>query len=88
MISEKDKETIQIKARKYHASRVILFGSSLSSCDGRDIDIGVDGIAAKDFFTFHGELLLSLTKPVDLVDLSKKSKFTDMVLKEGAPLNV
>jgi len=89
MITEKDKETIQDIARKYNAARVLLFGSSLSeTVEGHDIDIAVEGIAGKDFYAFYGELLCKLSKPVDVVDLSKKSRFIDLVLKEGAPLYV
>ena len=87
MISAKDKKTIQDIARKYHASRVILFGSSLSeTTESSDIDIAVEGIADKDFFAFYGELLFALSKPIDVVDLSKKTRFIELVLKEGVPL--
>lgn len=89
MITEKDKKTIQDIAQKYHAARVLLFGSALSNTVyGRDIDIAVEGIADKDFYAFYGELLCALSKPVDVVDLSKKSRFIDLVLKEGIPLYV
>jgi predicted nucleotidyltransferase len=88
MITEKDKKTIQDIARKYHALRVLLFGSSLSeTAESRDIDIAVEGIADKDFYAFYGELLCTLSKPVDVVDLSKKTKFIELVLKEGVPLH-
>lgn len=87
MISEKDKKTIQDIARKYHASRVLLFGSALSdTTESRDIDIAVEGIADKDFYAFYGELLCSLSKPVDVVDLAQKTKFIELVLQEGVPL--
>lgn len=87
MITDSDKKAIQHIAHKYHASRVLLFGSALfDNVDGRDIDLAVEGIADSDFYAFCGELLCSLSKPVDVVDLSKKSRFTDLVLKEGVPL--
>ena len=87
MITEKDKITIHTIAKKYRASRVLLFGSALSdTTESLDIDIGVEGIADRDFYAFYGELLCSLTKPVDVVDLSKKTKFVKLVLKEGIPL--
>lgn len=87
MILEKDKKTIQDIARKYHASRVLLFGSALSdSAESRDIDIAVEGISDADFYAFYGELLYSLSKPVDVIDLSRKTKFTELVLKEGVAL--
>jgi len=43
--------------------------------------------ADKDYFAFYGELMCALSKPVDVIDLSKQSKFVDMVLREGAPLD-
>lgn len=84
MISEKDKKTIQDIARKYRASRVLLFGSALTdTTESRDIDIAVEGVDDKDFYAFYGELLYALSKPVDVVDLSRKTKFIELVLKEG-----
>ena len=65
----------------------MLFGSALSEAEeALDIDIAVEGIADKDFFAFYGELLCSLTKPVDVVDLSQKTKFIQLVLKESVQL--
>jgi predicted nucleotidyltransferase len=88
MIAEKDKKKIQDIASKYRATRVLLFGSALYDAgESRDIDIAVEGIADKDFYTFYGELLYALSKPVDVVDLSRKTKFVELVLKEGVPLH-
>jgi uncharacterized protein len=87
MISDEDREIIEKTATKYHAKRVILFGSSLTpGKESRDIDIAVEGIDDKDFFTFYGELLCTLSKPVDVVDLSTKSRFTELIQQEGVPL--
>ncbi len=88
MITDKDKKAIQAIARKYQATRVLLFGSAISdSGENNDIDIAVEGVAEKHFFAFYGELMLALSKPVDVVDLSIKSKFNDLVIKEGIPLD-
>jgi len=85
MITEKDKETILKLARKYKASRVLLFGSALSETEeSRDIDIAVEGVADRDFFSFYGELLCAPSKPVDMVDLSRKTRFIELVRREGA----
>lgn len=87
MITDKDKKIIQDIASKYKASRVLLFGSALSDkTESRDIDIAVEGVADKDFYAFYGELLYALSKPVDVVDLSRKTKFIELVLKEGITL--
>jgi len=80
MISERDKEVIIQYARKYNVSSVYLFGSSTDeSSEANDIDLAVEGIVPKLFFKFYGELIRSLSKPVDLVDLSQKSLFNQMV---------
>jgi uncharacterized protein len=87
MIDDADKKLIEQIARKYRAKRVVLFGSSLSPArESRDIDIAVEGIEGKDFFTFYGELLCALSKPVDVVDLSTKSRFAELIHREGIPL--
>jgi predicted nucleotidyltransferase len=87
MITDKDKETIVEMAVKYKAKRVLLFGSSLlPDMESRDIDIGVEGIEAKDFFAFYGDLICTLSKPVDIVDLSTESRFAELVKREGIPL--
>ena len=87
MITDTDKNIIEQLARKYRAKRVVLFGSSLSSTqEYRDIDIAVEGIEGKDFYTFYGELLCTLSKSVDIIDLSKKTRFIELILREGIPL--
>lgn len=87
MITEKDKDTIEAISRQYHAKRVLLFGSSIDPAkESRDIDIAVEGVAPRDFFKYYGDLLLKLSKPVDLVDLSESSKFVQLILQEGVLL--
>ncbi len=84
MISEKDKKIIVDLAKKYKAKRVILFGSaSKNTLESRDIDLAVEGIPDKLFFKFYSELIFKLSKPVDLVDLKGKSKFTEIITAEG-----
>jgi len=88
MISNIERTAIQAIARKYHATRILLFGSALSETQpSRDIDLAVDGVADADFFAFHGELLRTLSRPVDVVDLAQKTKFTDVILSEGVSLD-
>ena len=84
MISETDKELIVKYAKKYNVSSVVLFGSSLKEEQkADDIDIGVKGIAPNLFFKFYAELFKHLSKPVDLVDLSRKSLFNDLIEDNG-----
>ena len=87
MISEKDLEIIKRLSSKYNARKVILFGSSADSQrEANDLDLAVDGVADKDYYRYCGELLMSLSKPVDIVDLSVPGKFTDIILEEGVVL--
>jgi predicted nucleotidyltransferase len=86
MISEKDKHKIMQIAKKYNVSRIILFGSSIKSQQSSDIDLAVEGLPHKLFFKFYGEIIFSLSKPVDLVDLNQKSLFTKLIASEGIPL--
>lgn len=84
MISERDKEIITQCAKKYKVSTIYLFGSSLDrNSEYNDIDLAVKGIKPEVFFKFYGELLRSLSKPVDLVDLSKKSLFNQIIEEKG-----
>ena len=85
MITVKEKETICEVSKKYHARRVLLFGSSLYG-DGNDIDLAVEGVLPRKFYDFYAELVFSLTKPVDLIDLVGTSKFVEMVKQEGVLL--
>ena len=87
MIADKDRVIIEKMAAKYRAKRVVLFGSSLyQDRESHDIDIGVEGLEDKDFFTFYGELLFALSKPVDVVDISAKSRFAELIKREGVLL--
>ena len=84
MITERDKEIILQYAQKYNVSSIILFGSSIrKGQEFNDIDIGVKGIEPRLFFKFYAELFKHLSKPVDLVDLSKKSLFNELVEETG-----
>ena len=88
MIDPTDKQMIQKIAGKYSATRVLLFGSSLTpGSEGRDIDLAVEGVAENEFFAFYGELMCALSKPVDVVDLSHKNRFAEIIQREGIPLH-
>ncbi|MBC7334353.1 MAG: hypothetical protein H5T85_07885, partial [Actinobacteria bacterium] len=83
MITEKDINIIKETSKKYNVKQVLLFGSSLDpKKKSNDIDIGIEGLFPKDFFKFYGELLLKLSKPVDIIDLEGSSKFVDLIKKE------
>ncbi len=87
MISEHDKATIVDIARRYDAREVLLFGSSADpSREANDIDLAVEGVAPERFFSFYGDLLFGLSKPVDVIDLSNNTKFNRLVYREGIRL--
>ena len=87
MISLEDREKILKIAEMYHVKRIMLFGSSTSAdYEGRDIDLAVEGVRPEDFYSFYGDLIFSLSKPVDVVDLTGDSKFIRMINQEGVSL--
>ena len=87
MVNIQDRQAIQELAAKYGVKRVFLFGSAARRDVGyRDIDLAIDGIRPRDFFSFYGELLRRLSLPVDLIDLSRSSRFTRMIREEGVPI--
>lgn len=89
MITENDTTAIAKVAADYGVGRVLLFGSSAHPTrEGRDIDLAVEGLASGKFFAFYGDLLFSVSKPVDLVDLSTDNQFTRLVRSEGIPVYV
>lgn len=84
MISNEDKYRLTEIATKYKVSKVYLFGSNLDSGkESNDIDLGVEGLPDSTFFEFYGELMFALSKPVDLVDLKKKSLLNKLIESEG-----
>ncbi|MBU2445480.1 MAG: nucleotidyltransferase domain-containing protein [Bacteroidetes bacterium] len=84
MISNDDKYRLVELAKKYDVSKLYLFGSNLEpERESKDIDLAVEGIADSLFFKFYSELIFALSKPVDLIDLDKKSLLNTMVKSEG-----
>ena len=84
MITEAEKDIIRDCARKHNVGCVLLFGSSIEpGTAANDVDLGVKGIAPELFFKFYADLMKHLSKPVDLVDLSRKSLFNDIVEETG-----
>ena len=76
-------KAINACAKKYRAKSVYLFGSSLGKGKANDIDLGVASVEPLLFYKFYRDLMFALSKPVDLVDLSRKLKFNDLVVEEG-----
>ena len=84
MISNDEKNSLVEIAKRYNISKLYLFGSNTASRKNpNDIDLAVEGIADSLFFKFYSELIFSLSKPVDLIDLKKKSLLNEMIKSEG-----
>jgi len=84
MIARKDRDTITELAREYRVAKVVLFGSSIvEDREPNDIDLGVKGIEPRLFFRFYGQLMKRLSRPVDVVDLSQRTLFTELVEETG-----
>ena len=87
MITDADKAVIVDLAKRYSAKRILLFGSAASSGEeARDIDLAVEGVSPRDFFRFYADLLLGISKPVDLIDLAGNTEFTRLVSRDGVLL--
>ncbi len=87
MISDKDKIAIIDLADKYKITRLLLFGSSIDSKrEANDIDLAVEGLPESLFFKFYSELIFNLSKPVDLIDIGRESRFKDMIMEESISL--
>jgi len=83
MILEEDKKIILKYAKEYKLSSVILFGSALTSEIPNDIDLGVKGLRPELFFDFCWKVYQDLSRPIDIIDLSKKSSFNDLIERDG-----
>lgn len=86
MIPKRELDKAVSIAKKYGVRKLYLIGSSLSRSVKavNDYDFAVSGVPKGSFFKFYGELLRTMSKNVDLIDLSgKKTKFKSIVLRDG-----
>jgi predicted nucleotidyltransferase len=86
MIPKKELDKAINIAKEFGIGKLYLFGSSLykSPMKANDYDFAVAGISPSNFFSFYGKLMMSLSKNVDLIDVTeRKGKFIDLILKEG-----
>lgn len=87
VISARDKAAISALARRHGAAAVWLFGSSAGRRrTGHDLDLAVEGVPPAAFFRFFGELMLSLSKPVDVIAMEKATKLSALIRREGIPI--
>jgi predicted nucleotidyltransferase len=86
MIPKEELDKAIAIAKKYGVGRMYLIGSSLHKDPGevKDYDFAIEDLPPGEFFMFYGELLRSMTKNVDLIDLSgEKTKFKSIIKREG-----
>ena len=89
MVSDRDKAIIATLARRYGAATVWLFGSSTGrrTTAARDLDLAVEGVAPGRFFrSWARRSMLSLSQPVDVVALEKRSKLSALIRRDGIPI--
>jgi uncharacterized protein len=71
-------------ARRYGASRVLLFGSALSRPESaRDLDLAVGGVAGWDFYRMVAEIEQAVSVPTDVVPLEPDQPFVRYILERG-----
>jgi uncharacterized protein len=76
--------TIISICKLYGATRLILFGSALSTPDdARDIDIACDGVEGWKFFELGGKLEDELMIPLDIIPLTPRDEFSEYIEKTG-----
>ncbi len=77
-------ETITSLARRYGATRLILFGSTLDTpAQARDLDLACDGVTGWKLYELAACLEEVLHTPVDLVPLTPASRFTRWIEAQG-----
>jgi len=85
MIPKDELQRAIVIAKKYHIGKLYMIGSALRDPKtAHDYDFAVSDVPEGVFFLFYGELFMSLSKNVDLIDLSgEMTKFKSLVLQEG-----
>ena len=83
MITKKEKSKILEIAKKYKIDQILLFGSAAEKNEYNDIDLAVKGLKSGLFFKFYGEIIMQLSKPVDIINLDNDNSFVNLVKKEG-----
>ncbi len=67
------------------ATEIYVFGSAAT---GRmrpesDIDLAVRGLAPEHYFRVGGQVMLAVSRPVDILDLDSPSPFTEFLERKG-----
>ncbi|MEE8423435.1 MAG: hypothetical protein V3S49_02735 [Thermodesulfobacteriota bacterium] len=86
MIPKKELDKAIEIAKKYGIGKMYLIGSSLHKEpeEVNDYDFAVADIPPGKFFKFAGEFLRTMSKKVDVIDLSgRMTKFKSIIMREG-----
>lgn len=64
---------------------IFIFGSLVSGTyrEDSDIDIAIKGCLPENFFALLGQLLTTLSRPVDLINLDREDAFSKYLEKAG-----
>ena len=74
------------RAKEFHATKIILFGSALHApLNARDIDLACD-ISGLDIFLFAGLAEEEFRVPIDVIPLTPASPFTEYISAHGRVL--
>lgn len=71
---------------EFNVEKIVLFGSITDKerfSEHSDIDIGVIGVKAEDFFKMYSRLSDRIDWAIDLIDLDENPKFKTMILAKG-----
>lgn len=86
-VSRRDLDQVVEIARKYGATRLLLFGSALTDPDtARDLDLAVDGVPGWDLFRMAAEMEESISIPLDVVPLDADDPFVEFIERKGRVL--
>jgi predicted nucleotidyltransferase len=64
---------------------IFIFGSLITDTyrEDSDIDIAIKGCLPENYFALLGKLLITLSRPVDLINLDREDAFSKYLEREG-----
>ncbi len=64
---------------------IFIFGSLVAGTyrEDSDIDIAIKGCSPENYFSLLGQLLTTLSRPVDLINLDREDAFAKYLEREG-----
>ena len=66
-------------------NEIFIFGSLITDTyrEDSDIDIAIRGCLPENYFALLGQLLTTLSRPVDLINLDREDAFSKYLEREG-----